>query len=78
LAFYFLQVSYATMTFFISILLCLVYGMTGVLTLDLLQLRIVETVIGAVAGTAVAFLVFPALTRGALDAALALTDRVQQ
>lgn len=71
LAFYFLQVSYATMTFFISIVLCLVYGMTGVLTLHLLQLRIGETVIGAVAGTAVAFLVFPARTRGALDAALA-------
>lgn len=71
LAFYFLQVSYAMMTFFISIVLCLVYGMTGVLTLDLLQLRIGETMIGAVAGTAVAFLVFPARTRGALDAALA-------
>ncbi|ASR06190.1 hypothetical protein CHY08_03110 [Rhizobium leguminosarum bv. viciae] len=71
LAFYFLQVSYATMTFFISIVLCLVYGMTGVLTLDLLQLRIGETLIGAGAGTAVAFLVFPARTRGALDAALA-------
>ncbi|WP_206427853.1 FUSC family protein [Rhizobium sp. CIAT894] len=70
LAFYFLQVSYATMTFFISIVLCLVYGMTGVLTLDLLKLRIGETVIGAVAGTAVAFIVFPARTRGALDAAL--------
>ncbi|OWV90758.1 hypothetical protein ATY78_16885 [Rhizobium sp. R635] len=71
LAFYFLQVSYATMTFFISIVLCLVYGMTGVLTLDLLKLRIGETMIGAAAGTAVAFVVFPARTRGALDAALA-------
>ncbi|MDC7742182.1 FUSC family protein [Rhizobium binxianense] len=71
LAFYFLQVSYATMTFFISIVLCLVYGMTGVLTLDLLKLRIGETVIGAVAGTAVAFIVFPTRTRGALDVALA-------
>ncbi|WP_206616046.1 FUSC family protein [Rhizobium hidalgonense] len=71
LAFYFLQVSYATMTFFISIVLCLVYGMTGVLTLELLKLRIGETVIGAVAGTAVAFIVFPTRTRGALDAALA-------
>ncbi|QSZ19183.1 MULTISPECIES: FUSC family protein [unclassified Rhizobium] len=71
LAFYFLQVSYATMTFFISIVLCLVYGMTGVLTLDLLKLRIGETMIGAAAGTAVAFLVFPTRTRGALDAALA-------
>ncbi|WP_064705130.1 FUSC family protein [Rhizobium bangladeshense] len=71
LAFYFLQVSYATMTFFISIVLCLVYGMTGVLTLDLLKLRIGETMIGAAAGTAVAFVVFPARTRGALDTALA-------
>ncbi|MDO3433715.1 FUSC family protein [Rhizobium sp. CBN3] len=71
LAFYFLQVSYATMTFFISIVLCLVYGMTGVLTLDLLKLRIGETMIGAAAGTAVAFVVFPARTRGALDAAVA-------
>ncbi|KEC73271.1 hypothetical protein RLPCCGM1_c1388 [Rhizobium leguminosarum bv. phaseoli CCGM1] len=71
LAFYFLQVSYATMTFFISIVLCLVYGMTGVLTLDLLKLRIGETLIGAAAGTAVAFIVFPTRTRGALDSALA-------
>lgn len=70
-AFYFLQISYATMTFFVSITLCLVYGMTGALTLDLLVLRIEETLIGAIAGTAVAFLVFPARTRGALDAALA-------
>ena len=70
LAFYFLQISYATMTFFISIVLCLVYGMTGALTVDLLALRFEETLIGAIAGTAVAFLVFPARTRGALDAAL--------
>jgi uncharacterized membrane protein YccC len=71
LAFYFLQSSYATMTFFISIVLCLVYGMMGVLTFDLLKLRLEETVIGAVAGTLVAFLVFPARTRGALDTAVA-------
>jgi len=71
LAFYFLQISYATMTFFISIVLCLVYGMMGVLTFDLLKLRLEETVIGAVAGTLVAFLVLPARTRGTLDTALA-------
>ncbi|WP_064691783.1 FUSC family protein [Rhizobium aegyptiacum] len=71
LAFYFLQISYATMTFFISIVLCLVYGVMGVLTLDLLKLRLEETVIGAVAGTLVAFLVLPARTRGALDTAIA-------
>ncbi len=71
LAFYFLQISYATMTFFISIVLCLVYGMMGVLTFDLLKLRLEETVIGAFAGTLVAFLVLPARTRGALDTAVA-------
>jgi uncharacterized membrane protein YccC len=70
LAFYFLQSSYATMTFFISIVLCLVYGMMGVLTFDLLKLRLEETVIGAIAGTLVAFLVLPARTRGTLDTAV--------
>ncbi len=55
LAFYFLQTSYATMTFFVSIALCLVYGMIGTLTVDLLMLRIEETMLGAVAGTFVAF-----------------------
>ncbi|MDQ0135187.1 hypothetical protein J2T08_003108 [Neorhizobium galegae] len=70
LGFYCLQISYAGMTFFISIVLCLIYGMTGVLTLDLLQLRIEETLIGALAGTVVAFLVFPAPTRSTLDLAL--------
>jgi hypothetical protein len=71
LGFYCLQISYAAMTFFISIVLCLIYGMTGALTLDLLQLRIDETLIGAIAGTIVAFLVFPAPTRSTLDLALA-------
>ena len=71
LAFYFLQTSYATMTFFVSIALCLVYGMLGSLTLDLLLLRVEETAIGAAAGTLVAFVVFPSRTRSALDAVVA-------
>ena len=71
LGFYFLQVSYASMTFFISIVLCLIYGLIGTLTVDLLELRIEETLIGAVAGTAAAFLVLPAPTRSTLDQALA-------
>jgi uncharacterized membrane protein YccC len=44
--------------------------MIGSLTVDLLLLRIEETVLGAAAGTLVAFLVFPARTRGALDVAV--------
>ncbi|WP_438617314.1 FUSC family protein [Oryzifoliimicrobium ureilyticus] len=70
LAFYFLQISYATMTFFVSITLCLAYAMTGGLTLDLLLLRVEETGIGAIAGTLVAFFVFPARTRENVDQAL--------
>jgi uncharacterized membrane protein YccC len=70
LGFYFLQTSYAMMTFFVSIALCLVYGMIGSLTVDLLLLRIEETALGAAVGTLVAFVVFPARTRGALDVAV--------
>lgn len=70
LAFYFLQVSYAAMTFFISIVLCLVYGMTGLFSYDVLALRIEETAIGAFAGIGVAFFVLPVRTQSALDSAL--------
>ncbi|MFB2552101.1 FUSC family protein [Ensifer soli] len=70
LAFYMLQVSYAAMTFFVSIVLALAYGMMGVLTPGLMVLRLEETLIGSAAGMAVAFLVFPTRTRATLDAAL--------
>ena len=70
LAFYHLQVSYAKMTFFISIVLCLVYGMTGLFSVEVLELRIEETAIGAFAGIGVAFFVLPVRTQSALDSAL--------
>jgi uncharacterized membrane protein YccC len=70
LGFYFLQISYGAMTFFITIVLCLVYGITGALSFDLLKVRLGETMIGALAGALVAYLVFPSKTRSALDAAL--------
>ncbi|KQR68757.1 hypothetical protein ASG25_11400 [Rhizobium sp. Leaf384] len=62
LAFYLLAVSYAAMTFFVSIVLALVYSLIGSLTLNVLVLRLEETVIGSLAGLAVAFLVFPSRT----------------
>ncbi|MCD7109832.1 FUSC family protein [Rhizobium sp. DKSPLA3] len=62
LAFYLLAVSYAAMTFFVSIVLALVYSLIGSLTTQVLILRLEETVIGSLAGLAVAFLVFPART----------------
>ncbi|TRL41571.1 FUSC family protein [Rhizobium straminoryzae] len=69
-AFYALQASYAVMTFFVSIVICVIYGLIGSLTTELLLLRVEETLIGAVAGTAVAFVVFPARTRETLEGAI--------
>ncbi|OCP19065.1 MULTISPECIES: FUSC family protein [unclassified Ensifer] len=70
LGFYFLAVSYAAMTFFVSIVLSLLYSLMGVLTPHLLQLRLEETLIGSIAGAAVAFVVFPTRTRTSLDLAI--------
>ncbi|MEN3793842.1 FUSC family protein [Fulvimarina sp. MAC3] len=66
-AFYFLIVSYAVMTFFITIAISLIYGLIGVFTPDLLILRLEETLIGALAGIFVSFVVFPRTARGAAD-----------
>lgn len=71
LAFYFLQVSYALLSFFVTIVLCLVYGLIGQLTLEVLLLRLEETVIGSVAGMFVAFVIFPSSTRSTVELVLA-------
>ena len=70
LALYFLQTSYGVMIFFITLGLALLYGVMGSFTPELLLLRLEETVIGSLAGTLVAFLVFPA--RASLGAGAAL------
>ena len=81
LAFYFVQTSYGTMIFFVTIAIALLYGLLGMFSPLLLVVRLEETVVGAIAGTAVAFLVFPVHTtsgvRDALDAYPdAMTDLV--
>jgi hypothetical protein len=80
--FYFVQASYSTMIFCITVALALLYGVMGMFTPELLLLRLEETMIGAIAGTASAFLVFPSrATEGVggmlaayLDALSALVD----
>ncbi|MCB8838944.1 FUSC family protein [Aurantimonas sp. VKM B-3413] len=57
-AFYYLQVSYAAMTFFITLVVSLLYGLIGQFTPELLVLRLEETLIGAAAGILVSFAVF--------------------
>ena len=58
-AFYFMQVTYSLMTFWITTMLALMYGLLGEFTFDVLMLRIEETAIGAVIGVGVAILVLP-------------------
>ncbi len=62
-AFYFMKVTYSLMTFWISTMLALMYGLLGEFTFGLLLLRIEETAIGAVIGIAAAMLVLPINTR---------------
>lgn len=65
-AFYFMNVTYGLMTFWITTMLALLYGLLGEFTFRLLLLRIEETAIGAVIGTTVAILVLPVNTRASI------------
>lgn len=65
-AFYFMKIAYSMMTFWITTMLALLYGLLGQFTFHLLLLRIEETAIGAVIGAAVAILVLPTDTRKAI------------
>ena len=65
-AFYFMTVTYSLMTFWITTMLALLYGLLGEFSYAVLLLRIEETAIGAVIGVAVAILVLPTHTRTAI------------
>ena len=62
-SFYFMKVAYSLMTFFITTMLALLYGLRGQFSYGLLLLRMEETAIGAVIGVAVAILVLPTNAR---------------
>jgi uncharacterized membrane protein YccC len=65
-AFYFLTVTYSLMTFWITTMLALLYGLLGQFSFGVLMLRMEETAIGAVIGITVAILVLPTNTRTAI------------
>ena len=65
-AFYFMTVTYSLMTFWITTMLALMYGLLGEFSFGLLMLRIEETAIGAVIGVTVAILVLPTNARTAI------------
>jgi uncharacterized membrane protein YccC len=58
-----MTVTYSLMTFWITTMLALMYGLLGQFSFGVLMLRIEETAIGAVIGAAVAILVLPTNAR---------------
>ncbi len=63
LAFYFLGYSYAVLTFFITTLLGIVYGLLGAFDVRVLEIRLAETAVGAAAGVLAAAVILPMRTR---------------
>lgn len=60
---YFGPLQYAVQAFFITVFLALMYGLLGILTRQLLELRLEETALGAVIGVACAYLIFSSSSR---------------
>ncbi|MBO0877196.1 MAG: FUSC family protein, partial [Pseudonocardia sp.] len=63
LAFYLQRVNHALLAFFITVLLALMYGLIGQFSVEVLALRLEETVVGAVSGVLASYLVLPISTR---------------
>jgi len=61
-----MTVTYSLMTFWITTMLALLYGLLGEFSFGVLMLRIEETAIGAVIGATVAIVVLPTHTRTAI------------
>jgi uncharacterized membrane protein YccC len=62
-AFYLVTVAYAWLTFFVTVLLAMLYGLLGDFSIQVLELRIVETAAGGLVGIASAYFIFSTGTR---------------
>ena len=62
-AFYLVTVAYAWLTFFVTVLLAMLYGLLGDFSVEVLELRIAETAVGGVVGIASAYFIFSTGTR---------------
>lgn len=71
IAFWSFKGSYMVMVFLFTALVALVYDMMGIYSVQVLLVRLWETLIGAGFGALVAFLVLPVSTRSSLDEHLA-------
>ena len=79
LALYLVRISPALLAFGITAVLALVYGLIGQFSVEVLVLRVEETIIGALAAVLAAFLVLPRGTREAFGEAVGeLVDAVDR
>ncbi|MCW2588802.1 MAG: hypothetical protein JWQ86_1229 [Mycobacterium sp.] len=62
-AFYLVTVAYAWLTFFVTVLLAMLYGLLGDFSVQVLELRILETAAGGVVGIASAYFILSTGTR---------------
>jgi hypothetical protein len=62
-AFYLVTVAYAWLTFFVTVLLAMLYGLLGDFSVRVLELRIAETAAGGIVGIASAYFIFSTGTR---------------
>ncbi|GAA2053135.1 FUSC family protein [Williamsia deligens] len=62
-AFYLVAVANGFLVFFITVLLAMLYGLLGTFSVAVLELRIVETCVGASVGIAAAYFILPTRTR---------------
>ena len=62
-AFYLVTVAYAWLTFFVTVLLAMLYGLLGNFSVAVLELRIAETAAGGLVGIASAYVIFSTGTR---------------
>ncbi|MHA3021306.1 FUSC family protein [Mycobacterium sp. BMJ-28] len=62
-AFYLVTIAYAWLTFFVTVVLAMLYGLLGNFSVEVLELRIAETAAGGAVGIASAYFVFTTGTR---------------
>nr|WP_296763612.1 FUSC family protein [Rhodococcus sp. (in: high G+C Gram-positive bacteria)] len=67
-AFYLAPVAYALLSFFITVMLAMLYGLLGTFSIEVLELRIYETAAGGLVGIASAYFIFSTGTRSTMTA----------
>ncbi len=67
-AFYLASVAYFWLTFFVTVLLAMMYGLLGNFSPQVLEVRIAETAVGSIVGIASAYFIFSTKTRATFAA----------